>query len=401
MTSTGQSRFRHALDHAAYSGFPWASVGEAAHSRALRQALRRSVVGHWPTGFRLIGQILMMLLWPLGSLQHAILTSFRVDRTALGRRSRTTLALEVWAAALRYNLPPIDYISYRLFEPGRPGQGSWLHSADAHLHFNALAAPAVRALAGDKLAFAEMGEAIGVGVMPVLAVYGADGPIRQFSDGSPPPQDLMIKPRRGHAGRGRSIWRWQDGRHVADDATVAEPSFAAWLANAARSDDLLVQALAKPPDRLGPLVPLCPPDVSIITAEWPDGRRVTAFALVMLELRENDQEVSFFRQVDLQTGLVLPVSLGHTAPVWGQTPDLREYQAFHIPDWPTILAEIDRFHAALPGRGPVLKWDFLLTDQGPKLLETNTGCGVYLLQSMTLRPITETPIGAALEAWAR
>jgi hypothetical protein len=35
------------------------------------------------------------------------------------------------------------------------------------------------------------------------------------------------------------------------------------------------------------------------------------------------------------------------------------------------------------------------------MLETNTGTGIYGLQAMTLRPITETPIGAALEAWAR
>ncbi len=49
----------------------------------------------------------------------------------------------------------------------------------------------------------------------------------------------------------------------------------------------------------------------------------------------------------------------------------------------------------------MLKWDIVLTDEGPRLLETNTGTGVYVLQAMTLRPITETPVGAALEAWAR
>jgi hypothetical protein len=400
MTMDRRSRFRRALDHAAYSGFPWVMGGGKGHSLALRRALRRSVVDHWPHGFRLVGQILMALLWPLGSLRGAAVVPFQVDRAVLGGRSRVMLALRAWAAALGHNMPPVDYLSYRLFEPGRPGSDCWLNSADAHLHFSALAAPEVLTLAGDKLAFADLGCTIGVDVMPVLAAYGANGPIRPFVDGAPPPQDLLVKPRRGHGGSEHMIWRWEGGRHVAADP-VSEPGIEAWLANAARSGDLLVQALARPPDRLGPFVPLRAPEISIITAEWPDRRRAVAFAIVMLALHENGAEVYFNREVDPQSGLVLPASPGQTAPVWEKTPDLREYQAFHIPGWQDILAGIDRFHAALPGPAPVLKWDFLMTDQGPKLLETNTGTGVYLLQAITLRPITETPVGAALEAWAR
>ena len=48
-----------------------------------------------------------------------------------------------------------------------------------------------------------------------------------------------------------------------------------------------------------------------------------------------------------------------------------------------------------------MKWDVLLTDEGPRVLETNTGTGVYGLQMLTQRPLTETPLGEALEAWAR
>lgn len=401
MTMDRRSRFRRALDHAAYSGFPWVmGGGEGGLSPPLRRAIRRSVVDHWPPRFRLVGQILMALLWPLGSLRGAALVPFQVDRAALGGRSRVMVALRAWTAAMGHNLPPVDYLSYRLFEPGRPGPGCWLNSADSHLHFNALAAPEVRLVAGDKLAFADLGCTIGVDVMPVLAAYGANGPIRPFVDGAPPPQDLLVKPRRGHGGRGHMIWRWQDGRHVAADP-VPEPGIEAWLAKAARSGDLLVQALAKPPERLGPFAPLRAPDVSIITAEWPDRRRATAFAIVTLALHEDGAEVCLNREVDPQSGLVLPASPGQIALLWGGAPDRRDYQAFHIPGWQDILAGIDRFHAALPGPAPVLKWDFLLTDQGPKLLETNTGMGIYPLQSMTLRPITETPVGAALEAWAR
>ena len=396
----GRSRLRRALDHAGHSGFPWAMSGGEGHSLALRRAIRRSVVGHWPPRFRLAGQILMALLWPLESLRDAVVLSFQIDRAVLGGHSRLALAWRAWAAALGDNLPPIDYLAYRLFEPGRPGPGHWLHSADAHLHFSALAAPEVRALAEDKLAFADLGESVGVAVMPVLAVYGADGPVRPFADGAPPPRDLLVKPRRGHGGRRQMIWRWDGDRHVAADP-VPEPDLATWLTRSVRSGDLLVQAVAKPPDRLGPVAPTSVPVVSIVTAEWPDRRRAAALALVTLVLDEDGAEVGFDREIELATGRVLAASPGSVAPAWGGTPDRNEYEAFSIPGWPDILAQIDRLHAALPGPAPVLKWDVALTDQGPRLLETNTGTGIYGLQAMTLRPITETPLGAALEAWAR
>ncbi len=400
MSTTGRSRLRRALDHAAHSGFPWAMGGGEGHSLALRRALRRSVVGHWPPRLRLAGQILMTLLWPLESLRDAVVFTFQIDRAALGGRSRVVVALRAWTAALGYNLPPVDYLCYRLFEPGRPGPGHWLHSADAHLHFKALAAPEVRALAEDKLAFADLGESIGAGVMPVLAVQGADGPVRSFADGAPPPRDLLVKPRRGHGSRGHMIWRWDGDRHVAGEP-VSEPDLTTWLTGAARSGDLLVQALAQPPDRLGPVAPSSVPVLSIITAEWPNRQRAAAFALLVMTLREGDEETHFSREVDPASGRVQPASPGRIAPVWGEKPDRRQYEAFSIPGWPDILAEVDRFQAALPGPAPVLKWDIVLTDEGPRLLETNTGTGVYTLQAMTLRPISETPVGAALEAWAR
>jgi hypothetical protein len=333
-------------------------------------------------------------------LRNALVLTFQMDHAVLGERWRASVALRAWGAALGYNLPPVDYLCYRLFEPAQPRPGHWLHSADAHLHFRAVAAPDVCALAEDKLAFTDLGLSIGACMMPVLAVYGADGPKHPFADGVPPPVDLLIKPRRGHGGRGQSVWRWDGGRHVASDP-VSESDFESWLASAACSGDLLVQPLARPPDRVGPVVPSQPPVLSILTAEWPDGQRCAAFALLTMVLQEGGEEIYINREIEVASGRVLPARPGQIRPAWGDPPDRRECSGFIIPRWPEILAGIDRFHTVLPGPAPVLKWDFLLTDKGPRLLETNTGTGVYLLQEMTLRPITETPVGAALEAWAR
>jgi hypothetical protein len=400
MRRAGFGTLRRALIMAAHSGFPWAMGGGEGHSPVLRRAIRRSVASQWPAPVRPLGLTLMALLWPLESLRDAVVFAFQADRAVLGRRSRAWVALRAWAAALGHNLPPVDYLSYRLFEPGRPGPGCWLHSADSQLHFSRIAAPAVRALAWDKLAFTELGDSAGAGMMPVLAVYGAGGPVRPFAGGAPPPIDLLVKPRRGFGGAAHSIWHWRGGRHVAAGAE-AGVDLETWLAREGRSGDLLVQPLAQPPERFGPVVPSSPPVVSIITAEWPGGQRRAILAMVVVSLAGTDAEVHHARQVDVETGRLLAASPGDVAPAFGQPPDRRDLGATAIPGWPEILSQVDRVHAALPGPAPVLKWDVILTDQGPRLLEANTGTGIYVLQSMMLRPITETPLGAALEAWAR
>jgi len=394
-------RANQALSHAAHSGFPWVgAVAPGGLSRPLCRAIRRSVIAHWPAAVRPLGAVLMTLLWPLASLYDALVFPFQLDRRAFGGRSRLSVGLRAWGAALAYNMPPLDYLCYRLFEPGRPGPGHWLHSADSHLHFRAIAAPEVQALAADKLAFADLGQSLGAPVMPVLAAYRAGGALRPFGDGAPPAQDLLVKPRRGWGRVGQVSWRWNGERHVADPP-VPEPDLDSWLARASRSGHLLVQPLAGPPDRLGPFAPILAPELSLYSAEWPDGRRAIAFAFLSLAIREAGAEVWVRRAVDPATGTVLPAQPGQVDPVWPGLPDLRAHEPFAIPGWSGLLAEVDQFHAALPGPAPVLKWDFILTDQGPRLLETNTGTNVYVIQLLTLRPITETAIGDALEAWAR
>lgn len=385
------------LQWAVRSGFPWATGGGEGHSPALRRALRRSVAARWPGAVRPFALTLAALLWPAVSLRDALATALQVDPAALGGRARLRLALGAWAVALRCSLPPVDYFAYRLFEPDRPGPGCWLHSGDSQVHFTRLAAPALRALAWDKLAFTEFAAAQEAEVVPVLAAYGAEGLIRAFAGGAPPPRDLIVKPRRGFGSARQVVWRWQDGRHVG----APGGELAAWLAERARAEDLLVQDLARPPARFGPLAPIRPPEISIYTAEWPDGRRCPALALVSLAFEGDDGTEYCARQVDLATGCLMPASPGNVAPVFPRPPDRVALGPVPVPGWAAILAQIDALHRALPGPGPVLKWDVLLTDLGPRLLEVNTGTGIYVVQAMTQRPITETPIGPALEAWAR
>jgi hypothetical protein len=164
---------------------------------------------------------------------------------------------------------------------------------------------------------------------------------------------------------------------------------------------MLVQPLAVPPAQFGTVEFARAPELSIFTAEWPDGRRKIAFVLASWLVPTDGKTVWRSREVDPDSGRILSPWPGRREPVWGQAPDDSEVEPFAVPDWSLICGEVDRFHAALPGPAPVLKWDVLLTDQGPRLLETNVGTNIYVVQAMTLRPITESAIGEALEAWAR
>lgn len=341
----------------------------------------------------------MVVFWPIESLRDALVETFHARSKALGGHSRLSVAWNAWVAAMRWNLPPVDFLAYRLFERGQPGPAHWLHSADAHIHFSAIAAAEVRTLAQDKLAFARFCEARGVPVVPMLAAVGPGGMAQEFTDGRLPEVSLIVKPRRGHGGRSHRVWRWNGARHVAD-GMAADISISEWLARQANEGDLVVQEFVQPPDRFGPVVPAAAPAVSIITAEDPDRQRLPVAAFVVFDTGSDDGARRCVRMIDLDAGTVLPTTPAQREPVWAEAESVNSPGAFELPRWQQMLAIIDNVHAALPGPSPVLKWDLLVTCDGPRLLEANTGTGIFGLQSITLRPLTETPLGDALEAWA-
>jgi len=345
------------------------------------------------------GQAMMALLWPIGSLRDALVYTFETPPQALGGRNRLRVAAGAWSAALRWNLPPVDYLGYRLFEPGRPGPGHWLHSADAHVHFSAIASPEVRALAADKLAFNRFAEEHGAPVVPILAALGPGG--KDLALEAPlPPVDLLVKPRRGFGGVGHTVWHWDGDRHSAREAGI-ESDLAGWLEAEAQSSDIIVQPVAQPPSQLGHIEPDKVPVVMIITVAAPNGDRAVAYAVLNLRFILNGAPKGHGRVIDIASGDVQPPAPGQLRPLWAPAVESVDLGGLSILGWTGILAEIDRLHAAMPGRAPVLKWDVLLTDAGPRILEVNTGTGAYGPQAMTLRPLTETPLGAVLEAWAR
>ncbi len=396
-------RLLRGASRAAHAGFPWSMSRGQGHSPALRAALRRSVIGQWPQAARPAARLLMLLLWPFESLRDAVATVAGARADALGGRARAAVALGAWRAALRHNLPPVDFVAYRLFEGGRPPAAQWLHSADAHCHFSALAKPEVRALARDKLAFADMAERLDAPIMPVLAAHGPDGVVRGFAGGAPPPAPLVVKPRFGHGGVGLVFWHWDGSAHVPepDGTRIGEGQpFNDWLARASRARDLIVQTWAAPPVQIGGLHPAEAPVISVLSAEWPDGRRTLAYAQMLLVAQAGGSERTLHLEVDPATGQVAGLPPGIAAPIWKTGGPPPAPVPFDIPGWSDMRAAVDRIHHALPGAAPVLKWDVLWTNAGLRLLEVNTGPGVFQFQAASLRPLTDTPLGEVLEAWA-
>jgi len=403
MTGEGLPRLMRGASRAAHAGFPWASPRGQGHSAALRVALRKSVIGQWPPAARPAARLLMLLLWPFESLRDAIATVFGARPEALAGHRRAAIALGAWRAALRHNLPPVDFVAYRLFERDRPPAPRWLHSADAHCHFSALAAPKVRGLARDKLAFSDLAAGLDMPIMPVLAAWGPDGATREFTEGGPPPEPLVVKPRFGHAGDGLDFWNWDGTAHAPearDERIDLGETFVDWLSRASAERDLIVQTWATAPDHVGGLHPTEAPVISLLSAEWPDGRRALVYAQMLLVAEQGSAERALHLEIDVASGQVAGLPPGTAAPIWKAARRPPVPVPFAIPAWGEMLRSIDRVHDALPGAAPVLKWDLLWTRDGIRLLEVNTGPGVFQFQATSLRPLTETPLGDALEAWA-
>ena len=365
----------------------------------LARPRRRAVMAQWPRGSHTVAWIAMAVLWPIGSLWDAITLARYTQGQARGGKSRMAIATGAWAGALSRNLPPADYIAYRLFEPGRPEAGRWLHSADGHLLMSSLPGPALREVTSDKLRFASVCERAGVPTVPVFAAFGPGGVVRAFSGGAPPPMDLLIKPRFGHGAQGLSFWQWDGERHNLVDGDPGPLDLSDALHQVSTRTEVLVQPWEAPSEVFGTLVPDDAPVLSLYTVQWPDGGWALAHAHLVVVV--DDVVLHLAPSIEgVGRGHISGLPPGSAQPIWRDYPVPPPVTPFTIEAWDGIIAGIGRMARALPV-APVLKWDVLLGRRGPQLLEANIGPGIHTLQATTLEPLLDGPLGRALEVWAK
>lgn len=309
---------------------------------------------------------------------------------------RGRLARAAWCAAVRHNVPPLEFFAYRMPENPQIPPDAWILQGEMTRLLAMLAQPEARRLAADKLAFAAFCEARGLPVVPTVARLGSG-----IEAHEPSPPAIVIKPRHGANGRAVTFWtRTAGGWLLAGrGAETAWPLVQA-AAMAAAGDEMLVQPLLRPHPALAACCGNGCGVARIVTGLWPDGRVEALYAsLAVPRPGAVTSNGGPRRMVELGSGRLLPAGPGRRRDVFGEADDGGALEGLVLPGWPAALELTLAAHRLFPPRAVLLGWDVAFTPEGPVLIEVNTSLSFFLEQYESLVPAGGQRGAELIAAW--
>lgn len=358
-------------------GFPFMPWPGTRPVRRLRHLARTVLFAHHPLWRRWLLRVAMVLAWPVGAVWETGRCLRRMpeaDRPD-GLRGWIGRAGHMLALAWIDNVPPRNYVMYRLHDPARRDRigvcfyGQEIQELTAHLNrLNGAVDDDVQ----DKARFARLCRARGLPCIPTLAVFRAGIQAEPAAAFLPALPALWVKDLAGSRGSGAACWR-REGDFYRDvrQGEICGPAelLAAW-----RARDCIVQPrLDNHPD-LAPLSDGFLVDFRVISGIGREGRVAVVAALAQLPCGGRAAR-HIFAAVDGAGGLRSP-RLG-PLPVTHHPDTGAAITGTIVPFWPDALDLVVRAHGQVPefARFVFLGWDVAITKEGPLLIETNAGWG--------------------------
>ncbi|WP_163886846.1 sugar-transfer associated ATP-grasp domain-containing protein [Aliiruegeria sabulilitoris] len=346
----------------------------------LRVAGRRAQFANQPGWKRVVAKTAMTLLWPLG----AATTALDARRYYGGTSVRM---LDAWWLALRNNVPPLEYYLHRLWEPARRAR------LDDYLYWseNAASLLALNRAAGlqpgpspveDKHLFSTFCAGMD---LPTPVVWGIWRMGQQDEGDTLPEQDLWLKPLQSKGAIGAECWCWRDGTFWREGRELTSPQMVEHIKSHSRSHGkTLVQTVIRAHPDHAPIIGKAPLCARILTGRHRDGtiEIVDAMAIWPREKSVLSQG-GYMAMVDGTSGCI---GMIYEAP---KDCLARQMEGQVLPDWPVALAAVRDGHAALP-HYVFLGWDVAFGENGPVLLETNSGWGSFHFQVLPDHPMGDT-----------
>ncbi|WP_207459237.1 sugar-transfer associated ATP-grasp domain-containing protein [Azospirillum sp. SYSU D00513] len=351
-----------------------------------------------PRALWCLGELWLWLRWVLA---HGPLAAWRAVRRfgpevaaregiPLRRQHQRVLAL-----ALGWCIPPADVYRFRLYRlQVAPLDYVFDHETAAYHAWRSRPLglrPASVALLQDKEALGRALEPLGIPVARTHAVapLGDAITLSRRMDGL---ERVFCKSRSGNQGRGAfAAWRSAeglagrafDGRALTDTALVE----AAWRALVA-ADDTLLQPLLTNHPTLAPLAEGGDAITLRFISQW-QGKDLTCLSAT-LEVPagkhpRSGRPLYVILPIEPATGELRPFpdealpdaeARARAHQLWGRVRHMG-----CLPGWPALAAASCRAHALFPDLW-ALAWDWVLTPDGPILLEGNTGWGVATVQML-------------------
>jgi hypothetical protein len=367
----------------AHYGFPFsfgAATTPVARLRALGFSSRFADRG---LALRLALRTAMAMAWPIGALidaaRYARMLADDDDDAPFGR----TL-LDMYRLALAHNIPPIEYLYYRLHEPA--------HRADIHQYLYWSDGPALAALNArrgadnravqDKHRFAEICAQSALPHVETLAVFDGGVQVLPKEPFVPDRPRLFVKHLRGTAGMDAATWI-EDGNEYRNEQ--GRSAAARSLAEILRRQDCIVQPLLRNHPIIAPLTDGRLATLRIVTAI--DGADEAQFVWALLGLPFGGRvTLSLSCGLD-ENGMIVRASADLRSSVTSHPDGGASLVGFRPPFWHESVELVKRAHTTAFPRFFSLGWDIALTDTGPVLLEANSGWGALAQQ------VVEGPLG--------
>lgn len=350
-----------------------------------------------------------LVAWPR---QAARLSRYYADRyggaakRASGKKKHVQRR-EMRRLALVHFIPPRAYYLFNLHDEANARRApEYLHrietKRDGLFRFLRRSAGGDSRSVVDKSLFAETCRVHGLRTPPVLLEIDGGDVAAVTAAPAPGACDLIVKPAIGRGGREIERWdRVDAGYRSPSGETLSEAALLQRLLERSRAGRLIVQQrLTNHPDieDLGGGILTTARIMTCLDEVGAAEATTAAFRIAVDNTTvDNFHAGGIAAAVDLSTG-----RLGRAIGLRGKSPWYAAHpltgsaiEGRRLPFWKEALELVTRAHGAFPGL-VLVGWDVGLLEDGPVLIEANTGADVNILQRPHGRPIGGTRLGELL-----
>ena len=344
------------------------------------------------------------LLWPpivFGTMAWFTALNGRAVRRRSGKGISRQLYEQLQLSARHAILPPWYYM-FDLFDDERFARARQYLRRDETKRgvYKMLKKPKGRRRLHDKVRFAIRCREHGVRTPDYL--LAKRGSVRRPDDeaaDSLPKADLFAKPSRGRGGRGMELWRY-DGSGWSRDgaAAIDEATLLAHFRELSKVEAYLIQRRLVPHADLANLSGDILTTIRMVTVRNETGGHEATHAVFRMPNGPHAKVDNFHAgglaaKVDIETGELGPGSDIGLRPdaAWHEThPDSgAPLEGRKIPYWKETLDLACRAHAALH-HWAVIGWDIAIVDDGPVVIEGNSGADLDIIQRSHLEPMGDS-----------
>ena len=360
-------------------GFPFMLPDfRASAMRRLRARARREIFAHHPPVRRWLERMTMTLSWPFGALVDTVY-NLRISGAFDHPRSFPDLMVRaghMLTLALFENVPPFEYVAYRLNEPWRRERASeYLYWSEDNI-FRVLnnRNGADNDDVQDKGRFADICRQHGLPCIPTLAIYRGGRQIFPDAPFIPSQPALWVKDLAGSRGSGAGQWRRQEGDYTYAGRGIATPEE---LADSWRKQNCIIQPVIDNHPDLACLSDGTLAEIRIITGVDPEGNaQLITHQMTIPWGGFANRPFSVLGILD-DDGRISRAISGDGKPVERHPETGAPIAGTVVPFWREARELVSRAHGQAFSHFVFLGWDVAITAEGPVLIETNSNPGVF------------------------